>query len=132
MVQSPVYGFSTTISALQNLWAKSKADISVPFSSQSHDVLVYIIFTSVLYLFLLGVLKQPKWPPLKEERVTCIQRLLYMRKLHRVSNLSCEHTPLLSQITFLFFQLGSSQDEKCSVSLEQTFVDSCLTPTIAR
>lgn len=68
MVQSSVYGFSTIISALQNLWAQSKAALSVPFSSQSQDLWVFIIFTSVLYLFLLGVLKQPSWSHLKEEK----------------------------------------------------------------
>lgn len=68
IVQSPVSGFGTIISALKNLRAQSKADISVPFSSQSHDVWVYIIFTSVLYLFLLGVLKQPNWPHFKKEK----------------------------------------------------------------
>lgn len=119
----------TITSALQNLWAQSKAAVSVPSSSQSRDVWVYIIFTSVSYLFLLGVQKQPSWPHLKEEKGDTYPKA---RNLHRVTNLPCEHTPLLSQITFLSFQLGSSQDEKPSVALEQAFVDSCLTPTIAQ
>lgn len=131
IVQSPVSGFGTIISALMNLWAQSKTDISVPFSSQSHDVWVYIIFTSVLYLFLLGVLKQPNWPHFKKEKGGTYPEAPLQEEVAQGDKPPLRaHSPSLSK-NIPFFPLGSSQDEKCSVALEQTFVDSCLTPTIA-
>lgn len=128
MVQSPVYGFKTIISAL---WAQSKAAISVPLSSQSHDVWVHIIFASLLCLFLLGVLKQPSWPHLKEEEGdTYPKASLHEEAAQGDKSPLWAPSPSVSNNSPFFPAWLNSRWEMFH-ALEQAFVESCLTPRVS-
>lgn len=62
-VQLPVFGFSTIICGLRTKL------LSLCHSPLNAMISEYKLFLhSVLHLFLLGVLKQPSWPHLKEEK----------------------------------------------------------------
>lgn len=66
--------------------------------SQSHlramVVWVYITFTSVLNVFLLGVLKQPAWPHFKEEKAGTYSKASLYKEVAQGDDLPMSKLPV--------------------------------------